>query len=104
MNNKETYIKNMSHPNNIARDDYLAETYELDKAPFYRRDIFGQVWEARPAYERKLDKTRDQFQRTWLDEQRMLDGAVERFNEAFDTAFKSSKERNKVVEKLLNSF
>ena len=81
-----------------AKDDY-----NTDYAPAYRQDIFGEVYRARPAYERKLSPA-DQFEKIWLTHQRTMDGAMERFNEAFDGALKSSEERNKAIEKVLKTF
>lgn len=34
----------MSHQSNVNIDEQLTETYRLDIAPQYRRDIFGQVF------------------------------------------------------------
>jgi hypothetical protein len=82
-----------------AKDDY-----NTDYAPYYRQDIFGEVYLKRPAYERRLETAKDQLERTWLDHQRTMDGAMEQFREAADGAIKSSEERNEAVNRLIKSF
>jgi hypothetical protein len=89
----------MSHNSNIARDEYLAETYNLDTAPQYRQDIFGEVWPT-TALERKKQAIK-KFNDTWgINE---LNHQKERFDEAVVKAQKTSEEMNESLERLFNS-
>jgi len=89
---------------NQCLTEQAKDIYHTDHAPAYRQDIFGEVYRARPAYKRRLSKAKNQLEKIWLTHQRTMDGAMERFNEAFDGVLKSSEERNRAIEKVLKTF
>lgn len=88
----------MSHQSNINIDEQLTETYRLDTAPQYRRDIFGSVFPT-TALERKNNRKKE-FNRIWgLDK---VNDEMDKFREQIKETQKSSEERNEALNKLLN--
>jgi hypothetical protein len=89
----------MSHPSNDQYYEVVNERFNIDCAPRYRQDIFGDVWPT-TALERKKNRIKE-FNKTWgIDK---INDSIDKFNAAIRSAQKSSEERNEAIKKVFDS-